>query len=73
MAFFDTILSPLWRVYPSGDLYRRAVQVKVRYRFGFYDSLIVASALEDGCTRLLSEDLQDGQSIDTLTVENPFR
>jgi hypothetical protein len=26
-----------------------------------------------GCTRLLSEDLQDGQPIDTLTVENPFR
>jgi predicted nucleic acid-binding protein len=53
--------------------YRRAVQVKVRYRFGFYDSLIVAGALEGGCTRLLSEDLQDGSSIDTLTVENPFR
>jgi len=73
VAFFDAVLSPLWRVYPSGDLYRRAVQVKVRYRFGYYDSLIVASALEGGCTRLLSEDFQDGQSIDTLTVENPFR
>jgi predicted nucleic acid-binding protein len=73
VAFFDTILSPLWRVYPSGDLYRRAVQIKVRYRFGFYDSLIVAGALEGGCTRLLSEDLQDGQAIDSLTVENPFR
>lgn len=72
IAFFDTVLSPLWRVYPSGDLYRRAVEIKVRYRFGFYDSLIVAAALEGGCTRLLSEDLQAGQSIETLTVENPF-
>jgi predicted nucleic acid-binding protein len=72
IAFFDTVLSPLWRVYPSGDLYRRAVEIQVRYRFGFYDSLIVAAALEGGCTRLLSEDLQAGQSIETLTVENPF-
>jgi len=28
--------------------------------------------LEAGCTRLLSEDLQHGQRIETLTVENPF-
>ena len=40
--------------------------------FGFYDSLVVASALSAGCTRLLTEDLQHGQQIDTLTVHNPF-
>ncbi len=34
--------------------------------------LIVAAALEAGCTRLLSEDLQHGQRVETLTVENPF-
>lgn len=72
IAFFDTVLAPLWRVYPSGELYRRAIEVKTRYRFGFYDSLIVASALESGCTRLLTEDLQDGQTIGSLTVRNPF-
>lgn len=37
-----------------------------------YDSLIVAAALEAGCTRLLTEDLQHGQRIETLIVENPF-
>ena len=72
IGFFDTVLAPLWKVYPSGDLYRRAIEIKIRYRFGFYDSLIVAAALEAGCGRLLSEDLQGGQRIDTLTVENPF-
>ena len=72
IAFFDTVLAPLWRVYPSGELYRRAIEVKTRYRFGFYDSLIVASALESSCTRLLTEDLQDGQTIGSLTVRNPF-
>jgi predicted nucleic acid-binding protein len=43
-----------------------------RYGFHFYDSLIVAAALEAGCSRLFSEDLQHGQRIDGLTVENPF-
>jgi predicted nucleic acid-binding protein len=48
--------------------------VAQRYRFSFYDALIVAAALESGCTTLFSEYLQDGQVIDrTLTVRNPFR
>jgi predicted nucleic acid-binding protein len=72
IAFFDTILAPLWRVYPSAELYRRAIEVKVRYRFSFYDSLIIAAAQEGSCTRLLSEDLQNGQTIGSLTVVNPF-
>lgn len=37
------------------------------------DALIVAAALEAGCDRLLSEDLQHGPKIDGLRVENPFR
>ena len=44
-----------------------------RYRFSFYDSLIVAAALEGGCTRLYSEDLQHGQRVERLVIENPFR
>ncbi len=35
-------------------------------------ALIVASALEAGCSHLLSEDLQDGQSLDGLVVVSPF-
>lgn len=50
-----------------------ACRIAERYGFSFYDSLIIAAALESGCQRLLSEDLQDGQVIDNvLTVENPF-
>jgi predicted nucleic acid-binding protein len=72
IAFIDTILSPMWRVYPSAELYRRAVEIKVRYQLSFYDSLIVGAALEAGCSRLLTEDLQDGQSFGSLRVVNPF-
>jgi predicted nucleic acid-binding protein len=38
-----------------------------------YDALVVAAALDAGCTTLYSEDFQDGQRIDgKLTVRNPF-
>jgi predicted nucleic acid-binding protein len=72
-SFMEEVLAPLWRVSPSPALYHRALDVQARYRYGFYDSLIVASALDAGCDRLYSEDLQDGQRIEGLTIENPFR
>jgi predicted nucleic acid-binding protein len=71
-AYCNTVLIPLWAVIPSHSLYIRALGIRARYGFHFYDSLIVAAALEAGCTRLLTEDLQHGQRIETLIVENPF-
>jgi predicted nucleic acid-binding protein len=41
--------------------------------FTFWDALIVEAALRAGARRLLTEDLQHGQRIGNLTVENPFR
>jgi predicted nucleic acid-binding protein len=72
-AYLETVLAPLLRVSASVALYRRALEVQARWGFGFYDSLIVAAALAAGCTRLLSEDLQHGQRIETLTIHDPFR
>jgi predicted nucleic acid-binding protein len=69
----DDVLVPLWSVMPSEALYRRALEIHVRYQFRFYDALIVAAALMAGCTRLYSEDLQHGQRIEGLTIANPFR
>jgi predicted nucleic acid-binding protein len=71
--FLERVLGPLWRVSPSMALYRRALDVQARYRYGFYDSLIITSALDASCSRLYSEDLQDEQRIEGLTIENPFR
>ena len=72
-AYLDAVLLPLMKVGASAALYQRALDVQARWRFGFYDSLIVAAALSAGCTRLMTEDLQHGQRIETLTVENPFK
>ena len=63
---------PLWQVNPTAALYQSAITLQGRYGFSFYDSLIVAAALEGGCTRLYSEDLQHGQQIQRLTILNPF-
>src|SRR5438128_898103 len=70
--FLAEVLVPLWRIMPTEPLYRRALEVKARYHYGFYDSLIIAAALAGGCTRLLSEDLQHGQRFEGLSIENPF-
>ena len=70
--FLDDILVPLWQVNPTASLYRDAISLQGRHGFSFYDSLIVAAALEAGCTRLYSEDLQHGQRIQGLTIVNPF-
>jgi len=43
-----------------------------RYGFSFWDSLIVRSAIKGGASVLYTEDLNDGQKIETLTVHNPF-
>jgi len=68
----NRVLLPLWKVNPSGTLYRRGLDLQARYQFSSYDSLIIAAALDAGCKTLYSEDLQHGQRIDGLTIQNPF-
>ena len=72
-SYLDTVLIPLLQVPASPALYHRALDIQARWRFSFYDSLIVAGALTAGCGQLLSEDLQHGQRIETLTIHNPFK
>ena len=72
-AYLDAVLAPLLAVNASAGLYRRALGLQGRWQFSFYDSLIIAAALEAGCTRLISEDLQHGQRVESLVIENPFR
>jgi predicted nucleic acid-binding protein len=49
-----------------------AFRIEDESRIGFWDSLIVAAAAKSGATRLLSEDLNPGQKIAGLRIENPF-
>ena len=50
-----------------------ALDIRERYGFSWYDSLIVAAALESNCDLLYSEDMQHGQVVDgRLRIVNPF-
>ena len=51
----------------------RALAIAERYDLHIYDANIVAAALLAGCETLYSEDMQDGQRIDSLTIRNPFK
>jgi len=55
------------------ELLLYAADIKERYSYSFYDSLIIAAALYFDCKVLISEDMQDGQLIEnTLKIINPF-
>ncbi|MDR2197102.1 MAG: PIN domain-containing protein [Coriobacteriales bacterium] len=57
----------------SGDTVKQALFIHDKYEYSYYDSLIIASALESGCEYLLSEDMADGQVIEgSLTIRNVF-
>lgn len=50
-----------------------ALRIHFKYQFSYYDSLIIASALQNECSILYSEDLHHNQTIEnTLTIINPF-
>lgn len=61
-------------VHPSNAAqHMLASELRQRYAFSYWDSLIVAAALDAGCTTLASEDMQHGQTIDgRLTIINPL-
>ena len=57
----------------DGRVLRRAREVAIRFSLSWWDAQIVAAAQMCGAELLLTEDLQDGQDLDGLTVVDPFR
>jgi predicted nucleic acid-binding protein len=59
-------------IYPS--TITSAFSLSIKYGFSYWDSLIVAAALENDCEILFSEDMQDGLLVEgKLKLKNPFR
>lgn len=65
-------LEPIKAILPDGHTVRRAVEAHAQYGVHFYDGMILAAAERGACVRILSEDLNAGQSYFGITVENPF-
>jgi predicted nucleic acid-binding protein len=49
-----------------------AFRIEDESRIGFWDALILASAVKSGADRILSEDLNAGQTISGVLIQNPF-
>jgi predicted nucleic acid-binding protein len=70
--YLATVFRPLWAIHSSHALCAEALHLRNRYRLSWYDSLIVAGAIEAGCSVLYSEDMQHGQEFGNMRIENPF-
>jgi predicted nucleic acid-binding protein len=57
----------------DGDLVARALDGSVAWGMSYWDALIVCTAQAAGCARLLTDDLGDGRTYGSVTVDNPFR
>jgi predicted nucleic acid-binding protein len=53
-------------------LVKDAIELSRSAQVSYWDGLILAAATRGGCRRLLTEDLNDGQTIGSIQVENPF-
>ncbi|MFW5990363.1 MAG: PIN domain-containing protein [Campylobacterales bacterium] len=51
----------------------KALDIREKYKFSYYDSLVIASAINSKSKILYSEDMQHKQNIETLTILNPFK
>lgn len=56
----------------TAEIHDRAVRIAERYGYSIFDSLILAAALHAGAGTLYTEDMRDGQTVDGLTIRNPF-
>lgn len=70
--YLSTVFRPLLAVSSSPALFSQALLLTGKYRIPWYDSLIVAAALESECSILYSEDFQPDQRFGELQVKNPF-
>jgi len=72
--YIEQVLTPLCEVFANMALYIKAIKLVKEWQYSFYDSLIIAAALQAECKILYTEDLQHGQVIDSiLTIQNPFQ
>ncbi|MBV8904294.1 MAG: PIN domain-containing protein [Acidobacteriia bacterium] len=62
----------IWCVNTTSEEISAAFRIEDEARIGFWDALIVAAALKAGADRILSEDLNPGQTISGVRIENPF-
>ena len=72
-AFIDAAMQPLNKVASSTVLIHTALDLQDELKYGFYDCVMIAAALQAGSSTLYTEDLQHWQLVrGTLRIVNPF-
>jgi len=57
----------------NSEVVSNAMEIHSKYGFSFWDSQVLAAALEAGCSILYTEDIQHNQFIEgKLRIINPF-
>ena len=51
---------------------QQASVLRTKYRLLYWDSVFIASAMDAGCSKVYSEDMQNGLKIGNLMINNPF-
>ena len=74
IAEFLSVVKLVCQVVPvTVETHEKAMTLAERYQLGWFDSLIVASALESECDECWSEDMHHGLVVEkSLTIKNPF-
>jgi predicted nucleic acid-binding protein len=72
LSFLETTIFELIKVSSSPRLILEGVRIQQQTQYHFYDSLIVAAAIEAGAEILYTEDFQDGRQFGSLKIVNPF-
>jgi predicted nucleic acid-binding protein len=62
----------IWCTQTSPTEISAAFRIEEESRISFWDAMIVAAAAKCGASRILSEDLNSGQMIESIRIENPF-
>jgi predicted nucleic acid-binding protein len=71
-SFVLTALFPMMAISSSPSLVIEGLRLQRAHQLAWYDSLIVAAALQGGCKVLYTEDMQDGRRFGDLIIQNPF-
>ncbi len=66
LSTWDVVTNNMKTIFAAIELHRQ-------HKFSFWDSLIVASAIEGGAGMLFSEDFSDRHKIKGIVIKNPFR
>lgn len=72
-AWRDVAAFSAWNPQPLDTVVLSAArEVELRYKLNWWDCLIVAAAQAQGCSTVLSEDMQDGMTLSGMRIRNPF-